>query len=410
MNEKEAMSKPLKVLMVGAGPVGLVTALAFAQKGIEVTVLETDEVYDEKPRAATTHASTLDMLDTLGVGDEVVAQGLISQRFQHWDRLTGELVAEFDFSCLKGETNRPYAVQCESHKTVAICEAKLREYPHAKVLRKHEVIAVGQDDKGVWAECSTPDGKARFTGDYLVGTDGARSLVRKAAEVEFEGYTFEERFVGMTTPFDFEKKFGVSNRNYFADPERFVLLFKVAGNDMKGMWRVVSPATSNESDEELLSEKSLQARLQHFWPKDEPYEIRYRGYYKFHQRVAANFRNGRMFLAGDAAHVNNPAGGLGLNSGVHDGMELAELLDMMQTGRAGEEILGRYDRRRRPLNVAYVQQQTVTNKRRLEERDPVIRKQALDELRDICNDPVRHKQFLMRASLIASVHDANQIA
>lgn len=403
------MPTTLQVLLVGAGPVGMVTALALAQRGIGVTVLEADAIYDDKPRAATTHASTLDMMDTLGIGAEVVRQGLVSERFQHWDRVTGQLVAQFDFRCLEGETAHPYAVQCESHKTVAICEARLAEYPHARVLRRHEVTAVGQDAGGAWAVCQTPDGEARFEADYLVGTDGARSLVRKACDIEFEGYTFPERYVGLTTPFDFEAGFGYSNRNYFADPERYVLVFKVSGNDYKGMWRVISPDGGDEPDDVLLSEPALQARLQHFWPRAEPYDIRYRGLYKFHQRVAQTFRRGRMFLAGDAAHVNNPMGGLGMNSGVHDGLELAELLELVQSGRADVSILDRYDRRRRPLNVEYVQQVTVANKRRLEERDPVIRRQRLDELRRICDDPVAHKAFLLKASLIESVRKAATI-
>ncbi len=403
------MSKPLNVLIVGAGPVGMVTALAFAQRGIHVTILEAEERYDDKPRAATTHASTLDMMDGLGIGTEVVRQGLISERFQHWDRVSGQLVAEFDFSVLKGETNHPYAVQCEAHKTVNLCTARLADYPHARLLRRHEVIGVGQNSERVWADCATPEGQRRFTGDYLVGADGARSLVRRACDIDFAGYTFAERFVGLTTPFDFESKFGYSNRNYFADPERFVLLFKVSGNDFNGMWRVISKDGMDDPDEVVLSEAKLQERMQFFWPNDTPYDIHYRGLYKFHQRVAAQFAKGRMFLAGDAAHVNNPMGGLGMNSGIHDGMELAEIFALIQTGKADEVMIGRYDRRRRPLNEEYVQQVTVANKRRLEEKDPAIRRERLDELRKIVADPVQHKAFLMRASLIDSVRKAGTI-
>ncbi len=391
------MLKQLHVIVVGAGPVGIVTALAFAKRGIHVTVLEAEETYDDKPRAATTHASTLDMMDTLGIGTEVVRQGLISKRFQHWDRVSGELIAEFDFSVLEGETNHPYAVQCESHKTVNICANMLESCPDARLFRRHEVVAVGQDSGHAWADCETPDGKRRFTGDFLVGTDGARSLVRRICDIDFAGYTFAERFVGLTTPFDFEAKFGYSNRNYFADPDRFVLLFKVSGNDFKGMWRVISKDGTDDPDDAVLSDAKLQERMQFFWPKDAPYDIQYRGLYKFHQRVAAQFSKGRMFLAGDAAHVNNPMGGLGMNSGIHDGMELAELFDLIQTGKADESILTRYDRRRRPLNVEYVQQVTVANKRRLEEKDPAIRRERLDELKRIVADPVQHKAFLMRA-------------
>ena len=301
------------------------------------------------------------------------------------------------------------SVQCESHKLVAIAEARLSGFSHARVLRGHEVVAVEQDDGAVRVACATQGGPVTFTGDYLIGADGARSLVRKAAGIGFDGYTYPERFVGLTTPFDFEREFGYSNRNYFADPERFVMLFKVAGNDMRGIWRLISPADSDDTDAAVLDDAAVQARIQRFFPRDEPYDVHYRGLYRFHQRVASRFRAGRVFLAGDAAHVNNPAGGLGMNSGVHDGIELAELLAGVAAG-APPDSLDRYDRRRRPLNVEFVQEQTVTNKRRLEERDPALRRERLDELRRIAGDPARARQFLLRASLIAAVRKARTIA
>ena len=400
--------KRLSVIVVGAGPVGTVTALAIARKGLDVTVLEMDECYDEKPRAATTHASTLEMLRDLGIVEEVIRQGLISARFQHWDRVSRVMVAEFDYGLLAADTPYPYAVQCESHKTVAIAEAKLAQYANAQVLRRHEVVRIEPRADSVEVICETPGGRASFEADYLVGTDGARSLTRKTMGVGFEGYTFPEGFVGLTTPFDFEREYGYSNRNYFADPQKYVMVFKVAGNDMRGLWRIISPTDVNEPDAAVLAEDAVQARLQHFFPKATPYDIQYRGLYRFHQRVSERFSAGRMFLAGDAAHVNNPAGGLGMNSGIHDGVELAELLAAVSEGAAAS-ILDRYDRRRRPLNVEFVQEQTVANKRRLEESDPAVRKTHLDELRQIAGDPVRARQFLLRASLIQSVRKAQTI-
>ena len=398
----------MRVVVVGAGPVGTVTALALAARGIGVTLLEVDEHYDEKPRAATIHASTLEMLHTLGIADEVMRQGLVSARFQHWDWVSGKLVAEFDYGLLRNETPYPYAVQCESHKLVAIAEAKLAAAPNAAVYRRHEVASIELRTDGVRVHCATPEGAAAFEADYLVGADGARSLVRRTMAVGFDGYTFPERFVGLTTPFDFERGHGYSNRNYFSDPERWVMLFKVAGNDMQGLWRVISPTNLDEPDEAVLAEDAVQARVQHFFPQTGRYEIRYRGIYRFHQRVASTFRAGRAFLAGDAAHVNNPAGGLGMNSGIHDGMELAELLAAVAAG-ANEELLERYDRRRRPLNVEFVQEQTVQNKRRLEERDAAVRSAHLDQLARIAADPARARAFLLRASLIESVRKARTI-
>ena len=398
-----------RIAIVGAGPVGAVTALAMAQQGLEVTLLEADAVYDEKPRAATTHASTLEMLAQLGIVDEVLAQGLVSPRFQHWDRVSGELVAEFDYSRLADETPYPYAVQCESHKLVNIALHRLATYPNARVLHGYEVTAVEQRGETVEVACMTPDGAVIVAADYVVGTDGARSVVRKSIDSEFAGYTFPERFIGMTTPFDFEQHYGYANRSYFADPQRWVALFKVAGNDMRGIWRVISPATTEEPDDVVLSESELQKRLQHFFPRTEPFEIRYRGVYRFHQRVAASFRKGRVFIAGDAAHVNNPAGGMGMNSGIHDGLELTDILTQTMRSGVDEALLDRYQRRRRELNIEVVQRDTVLNKRRLEERDPDVRRAHLDDLRRSAEDSLAHKQFLLRASLLESVRKAKLI-
>lgn len=400
----------MHVILVGAGPVGAVTALALARQGIEVTLLEAEAVYDEKPRAATTHASTLEMLAELGIAEEVIAQGLISPKFQHWDKVTGIKVAEFDYGRLADETPFPYAVQCESHKLVLIALKHLAGFPHARVQRLHTVTAVADLGGQVEVTCTTPDGVATLTADYVVGTDGARSVVRKAIGSEFEGYTFPERFIGMTTPFDFEAHYGYSNRCYFADPDRWVALFKVAGNDMQGIWRVISPATTEEPDEAVLSDAALQARIQHFFPQSRDFDIRYRGVYRFHQRVASLFRKGRVFIAGDAAHVNNPAGGMGMNSGIHDGMELTAILATILRNGEDENLLDRYQRRRREMNIEVVQRDTVLNKRRLEERDPETRRAHLDELKRSADDPASHKQFLLRASLIESVRKARQIA
>jgi 3-(3-hydroxy-phenyl)propionate hydroxylase len=136
----------------------------------------------------------------------------------------------------------------------------------------------------------------------------------------------------------------------------------------------------------------------------------HRNIYRVHQRVAKAFRGGRVFLAGDAAHVNNPVGGLGLNCGIHDAIELAQTLQLVASGQAGADLLDRYERRRRPLNIEYVQQQTVANKKRLEERDPKVRQANFDELRRAASDPGLHKQFLMRTSLIESARKAGKIA
>jgi len=119
--------------------------------------------------------------------------------------------------------------------------------------------------------------------------------------------------------------------------------------------------------------------------------------------VASSFQKGRVFLAGDSAHVNNPIGGLGLNCGIHDAVRLASLLSSVLLGERPESDLSQYDAIRRPMNIEYVQQQTIANKKRLEEKDPATREANFETLRKASRDPAAHRAFLMRTSLLESV-------
>ncbi|HZT62655.1 MAG TPA: FAD-dependent monooxygenase, partial [Burkholderiales bacterium] len=199
-------------------------------------------------------------------------------------------------------------------------------------------------------------------------------------------------------------------RSYISDPGEWTNLFKVMGDDLKGRWRAVFPARENETDEEAFSESAVDRRMSKLCGHHPMELLAHRNIYRVHQRVAKAFRAGRVFLAGDAAHVNNPVGGLGLNCGIHDAIELAQTLHLVASGQAGEELLDRYERRRRPLNIEYVQQQTVANKKRLEERDPKVRQANFDELKRTAADPQLHKRFLMRTSLIESARKSATIA
>jgi 3-(3-hydroxy-phenyl)propionate hydroxylase len=241
------------------------------------------------------------------------------------------------------------------------------------------------------------------TGSYLIGCDGGRSTVRKKLDIEFEGYTHPERFLILTTPFSFDATYTDCSRNYFSDPDEWCALFKVTGDDGKGLWRVLFPTRHDETDVQALDDETVQRRLRSFFPKDGKYPVVHRNIYNVHQRVAASFRKGRVFLAGDSAHVNNPLGGLGLNFGIHDAIELSGLLGRVIRQEARAETLDDYDRKRRPLNVEYVQQQTIANKKRLEEKNPAARARNDAALRATAADPAAHRAYLLRASLIESV-------
>jgi 2-polyprenyl-6-methoxyphenol hydroxylase-like FAD-dependent oxidoreductase len=391
------------VLVAGGGPVGVIVALALARQGIPVHVFEAEARVNDSPRAATTHAATLEMLAELGLVDDVIRRGLIEPKFRIWDRASRELIVEFDFGALKGDTRFPYVVQCEQHKLANMTIDRLRGFGHASIEFCARVTGLQQLDDHVEAMVEDASGTRRVAGSYLIGADGGRSTIRKALGIKFEGYTHPERFLVLTTPFAFDAEYAQCSRNYFSDPEEWCALFKVTGDDGRGLWRVLFPTRIEESDAQALDEAAVQGRLQRFFPKAGRYPVVHRNLYNVHQRVAASFRQGRVFLAGDAAHVNNPLGGLGLNFGIHDAVELATLLGRVLRGEAPPRSLDQYDRFRRPLNVEYVQQQTIANKKRLEEKDPAQRARSNAALRKIAADPAAHRAYLLRASLIESV-------
>ncbi len=398
-----------RVLIAGGGPVGLICALRLSQAGIPVTVFEQEKKILDDPRAATTHPATLEMLEELGIEREVESAGLVAVEFRFWDRPTGELIASFDHGLLADETRFPYVVQCEQFKTSKIVLDKLSAFPECRVLYSHKVTAVRQTKHQVAVTIECPDGIGTFTGRFLIGADGSRSIVRKAMDIEFEGFTYPERFLVLTTPSDFAADRQYVYRNYLADPTEWCNLFKVSGDGPPGLWRTVFPTRVDESDEEALSDVSVQGRLQKFFPKSSDYEITHRNLYVTHQRVAANFVKDRVLLAGDAAHVNNPIGGMGLNGGIHDAMNLVEKLTPIWKGTASIEELARYNLQRRTTAIRFVQAQTVQNKKRLEEKDRNIREANLKELRDTASDPGRAKEFLMGTAMLTSVRDAAKL-
>jgi 3-(3-hydroxy-phenyl)propionate hydroxylase len=399
-----------RVLIAGGGPIGTVTGLRLAKCGIPVTVFDRLPKPAEDHRAATLQPSTLDLFEDLDLTDEILAQGLRSPIFQWRDRVSQEVVAEFDYSVLSDESKHPYVIQLEQHRTVYIALAAAEKVHEFTMIRPAEVISVRQEADFVEASVQMDDGSIEIhRGRYLIGCDGGRSVVRKSIGVSFEGFTWPERFNIIGVPFDFARAMQFKLRNYCAHPDRWVSLMKVPGEDGQGLWRCLFPAKSEESDEEVMSDGWIQARFAECLPAGAPYDIVHRNMYSVHQRVAGGFRVGRMMLAGDAAHVNNPLGGMGMNSGFQDGINVADKLAQIWRGADPDALLDRYDRQRRLTAIEYVQAQSIANKRTLEERDPEKRRENLDNLRRMAGDPKQHHEFVRRASLIAMLERAEAI-
>ena len=213
-----------------------------------------------------------------------------------------------------------------------------------------------------------------------------------------------ELFLIASTDFRFEDKLtDIAYVNYIADPLEWLVLLRVPE-----LWRVLVPAPENSDREKLLSDDSLQQVLQRVVARPEPYRIAHRSIYHVHQRVAKCFRHGRVLLAGDAAHINNPLGGMGMNGGIQDAFNLSDKLAQIWAG-GDDRLLDRYDRQRRTVAIEAVQQQTNRNHQIISERDPETRKKSLDTMRRTAADKASAREYMLKSSMISSLRRAAEI-
>ena len=398
------MTNKTQIIIAGAGPVGCVVGLILARAGISVTILETENDLIPELRASTFHPPTLDMLDELGVTPKLIDQGLITPKIQYRDLEDG-LVAEFDHALIDDRTKHPYRLQCEQFKLTRIIAEMLKEFPHAEISFDSKFVNASQTDNAVRVFYETPAGSEQVTCDYLIGADGSRSEVRKSQKIEFQGFTYPEQFVTVSVPEDVDKIVpGMGHVCYIAHPTQWCALIHAPD-----YWRFLFPIPMETTKEEAFDDDFLEGRLQHLAPHQERYAIQLRTLYGVNQRVAETYRSGRILLAGDSAHVNNPLGGMGMNGGIHDGVNLADKLVRMYEGGETEELLNLYDRQRRPIAIEYVQAQTMRNKKNLEETDPNVRRQRQDELRDVVNNVEKSRELLLQTSMISGLERSEAI-
>ena len=389
-----------RVLIAGAGPVGLVAAANLVRHGIPVTVLEAGPDLSDESRASTFHPPTLDMLDDLGVTRPLIAQGLLAPKFQYRSRQHG-LIAQFDFAGIADVTRHPFRLQCEQSKLTRILLNKLAKDPNFDIAFSSPVRQVDQDSGSVTVTIDREGRTDTQTGRWLIGADGARSDIRRSLAIEFEGFTWPERFLVVSTPFNFHNVIpDLVSVNYVADPQRWHFLLQIPQ-----LWRIMFPVSSDESDELALSPGFAQSLMATVVPGISNYEIAHTTLYRVHQRVAKTFCAARVFLVGDAAHINNPLGGMGMNGGIHDAINLTRRMIEVWRKTKPDTDFERYDRQRRLVTKEHVEKQSIQNKKNLEFTGPEFRERLIQ----IAADPARTREYLLSVAMISSLRRAEQL-
>jgi 2-polyprenyl-6-methoxyphenol hydroxylase-like FAD-dependent oxidoreductase len=376
------------VIVVGAGPVGLVAATVLSDAGHEVVVLEAGPGPGSASRASTFHPSTLELLDALDLVEPLRPLALVASTFQFRER-GGGILAELDLALLADETRFPYRLQCEQHKLCALLGDRLAVDPRVDLRYGQRAVDVDPAK----ATVTLADG-GTVRGSWVIAADGAGSALRTAAGIPFEGITYPERFLVVSTDADLAEALpGIALVNYVADAREWHVLLRTPDH-----WRVLFPVPGEEPDEVLGKPDALAARLRDVTGRDTP--VAHHSVYRIHQRIAATFRSDRLLLAGDAAHINNPLGGMGMNSGIHDAVSLGRRLAEVLTGGA-DELLDGYAERRRRFARDLVDAETRRNRERLS--DP---QRWAGELAAIAADPERARAFLRRATLLEGLEAA----
>jgi len=385
------------ILIVGAGPVGLTLAWRLSQLGLDVQVFEAENRITDQLRASTFHPPTLDYFDESGITAELVEAGRITPTWQIRMQTSGER-AEFDLSVLNEDTAHPYRLQCRQELLGRALVARL---PKDAVHFGCPITAVAQDKDGV--SITLNDEVVR--GSILIGCDGAHSIVREAIGAVFEGETYPENTILVTTHFPFEDHLKeLSGVNYIWKPGGTYSLLR-----LPDLWRISLHPTEGQTPEMALEDSAIRVQTREFIPQAGDIEIVEKRIYRVHRRVATHYRRNRMFIAGDAAHLNSPKGGMGMNGGIHDAWCLADLL--MEVANGGDpDRLDKYEARRRPIACDDIVAQADKNRARMSVKNEAKRHEYLKSLQEIAANPIKSREFLLRSSMIEGLRRSEMIA
>lgn len=329
------------VLIVGAGPVGLMTALGLAREGVSLTLLEAEDDIVYSPRAISYAWSILPALELFGVLDDMIAAGhTIDDRCWRIFK-TGETIV-YNHDAVRGITNRPYSLTLGQDLLARVVLQHLKRYPNVSIHWGTKFTGLSQRPDKVVVTAEKAGALVQFEARWVVAADGGRSAVRKATGLTLDGFTWPQRFVVTNIYYDFEK-YGW-NSGYLVDPVYGAVIYKI---NLEGLWRFTFAEQTTQQLETVMDR--IPQFIRAVLPGDQNYELTLHTAYNMHQRTAATYRAGRVLLAGDAAHLTNPTSGFGLMGGLYDSFALSEALTAVVHGKADDAILDRYSETRKKV-------------------------------------------------------------
>jgi len=378
------------VLVSGAGPVGLVTAMKLARAGIRVVVVDSEPQIKDEPRAAVYHSPIVERFDRLGVLDDLKLVGVLKQAYHYWN-IEHELLGHFTFGVLHPEdTAYPFNLHLGQPTLAAIILRHLLRVPGAEVRWNTRVIAVKPADDGVTVTVERLGGEQQqIRARWLVGADGAHSGVRRALNLKLEGVTHPEWFVATNVRFDFTQH-GYGQSNVVLDPEHWAIIPII---DQTGLWRCTYRDEGHLTEEE--ARRLVPDRYKLFAPGLADVKPDAVSPYRVHDRCVDNFRIGRVLMAGDAAHLVNPIGGLGLTGGLLDALSLAEAMIAVIEGSRRDDVLDAWAREPRRVFLEVTTPIAQENRRRVSERDPDRRRADAERLQRLTENPEAARQVLL---------------
>jgi len=344
------MSGDVDVLVVGAGPTGLVLAGELARRGVRVRLVDKNLAPTTQSRAVGVHARTLEIFDELGIADELVARGVPVGGITM--SAGGKPLVEIEF---EGLASRFPFVLCVSQVETETVLHALLERRGGAVERGKELVSFSQDARGIEAVLRGTTGDERVRASWIVGCDGAHSAVRHSLGATFSGHTYEDTFVLADAALTWE--LAHDHVWTFIAEDGVAAFFPLPGD----RWRVIASAAGGQDAEPTLA--AIRTLVERRAGRSVPLrDAAWTASFKIHCRQVERYRHGRAFLAGDAAHIHSPVGGQGMNTGIQDAHNLAWKLALVVHGRAGDALLDSYHAERHAIGHRVLAQTDLATK------------------------------------------------